>query len=306
MSTQIIQRKPLTASQRSPLLGGIIYDPAAKLEQWLRRGRTERFVVETEVTPDLARLLLERNAENRALSTAAVETYAAAMRRGEWKLNGQNIIIAQTGELNDGQTRLHAVIDADMPVPLGIQFGVSRESRATLDVGRKRTLGDHLTMAGYAQASALAATVRLAWCYDRRAFSFSDSPSVEQTFEYIQRHPNVGDFITHGAKVGATFKTSGSQFAFAAFACSRINRGVAAELLDRIADGLALTTANLPAARVRERLLQHVGGRIPLRRYEAPAIYIKAFNAALGGRRMRALSWAPAGPTAEAFPVAGG
>lgn len=278
---------------------------ADRLDLWLRRGEVERFVIETEVTPELARLLLQRNAENRLLNVPTVENYAAAMRRGEWKLNGQNIIISSTGELNDGQTRLHAVIDADMPIPLGLQFGVSRESRATLDTGRKRTLSDHFSMGGLHNTNLLAAAVRLAWNYDLGAYSFSYSPSVDQAFDYVRRNPAINDYLNLSSKIASAFKASGAQLAFATFVCARINQPVSRELLNRIGDGLGLNSAGLPAARVRERLLQHVSGRTPLRRNELPAVFIKAFNASLGARRMRAVSWAPTGPTGEAFPIAG-
>lgn len=276
-----------------------------RLDAWISRASRERFLVETPVTPELAARLLERNQENRTTSPLAVQQFAAAMLRGEWALNGQNIIVSDTGELNDGQHRLQAVVAAGIPVELGIQFGVSRESRATLDTGRKRTLGDHLAMAGYQNTMALAATVRLAWCYDAELWSLSDSPSVEQTFRYIETYPEVGAFISRGSGIGAEFKTSGSQFAFAAFVCARVNRPVASELLDRVHDGLGLTAANLPTARVRERLMMHLTGRRKFCRNEPSAVFIKAFNAALNGRRMRAVAWSNFGPAAEAFPVAG-
>lgn len=276
-----------------------------RLAQWVAQGRHERFLVETAVTPEMAKWLLARNADNRVASTPTVENYAAAMRRGEWHLNGQNVIIAATGELNDGQHRLLAVIDADQPISMGLQFGVSRESRATLDQGRKRTLGDHLAMAGHLNANSLAATVRLAWHYDCKIWSFGSSPTVEQAMDYIAANPNVGDYLNQGKKIGSEFNVSGSQFSFAAYVCGRVSPSVAGELMNRVHDGLGLINANVPAARVRERLLQHVTGKTPLRRYEPSAIFIKAFNASLAGRRMRSLSWAPTGPHAEAYPIAG-
>lgn len=276
-----------------------------RLGQWLERGRRERFLIEAGVTPEMAEYLLARNAHNRPAHQPTVQTYAAAMRRGEWHLNGQNIIIADTGELNDGQHRLLAVIDADMPIALGLQFGVTRQSRATLDQGRKRTLGDHFAMAGHLNANALAATVRLAWGYDNKILSFGQSPSVEQAMDYAAANPAVADYIGIGRRIGGEFNASPAQFSFATFVCARISAPVAEELAARIHDGIGLHAVNMPAARVRERMLQHATGRASLRRYEPAAIFIKAFNASLTGRRMRSVSWSPIGPSAEAFPIAG-
>jgi len=280
-------------------------DDMERLAVWLEAGRRERFTVEASVTPEMAEYLLARNTSNRVAHQPTVENYAACMWRGEWRLNGQNIIIADTGELNDGQHRLLAVIEADMPVMMSLQFGVSRESRGTLDQGRKRTLGDHLAMAGHPNHNHLAALVRLAWCYDNRQYSMSVAPSVEQATDYIARHPSVVDYIRPGVKIGTEFSTSGAQFAFAGFVCSRVSKPQADELLARVADGLGLVSANVPAARVRERLLQHVSGKTPLRRNEPSAIFIKAFNHQCAGKRMRSLTWTPVGPQAESFPIAG-
>lgn len=276
-----------------------------RLTEWLQRGRSERFVVETQVTPKMAQLLLDRNIENRPLNLPAVEAYAAAMRRGEWLLNGQNIIVADTGEVNDGQHRLSAILSADMPVQMGLHFGVSRESRTTLDVGRKRTLADHFSMAGQTNAILLAAAVRLAWQYDNGIYSLASTPTVEQAFTYLRKNPQIGEYLHIGSRIGTAFSTSGAQFAFAGYVCGRVNAAVSRELLERTLDGLGLTSAGVPAARLRERLLQHVVGKPPLGRYEPAAVLIKAFNAARAGRRLRSLSWAPTGPKGEAFPIAG-
>ena len=275
------------------------------LDKWITRGTKERFVVETVVTPEMAQMLLDRNWENRLIRKSAVNSYAQAMLRGEWSLNGEYIIISSNGVLNDGQHRLLAVIENGLPVVMGLQFGVERNSRTTLNTGFKRTLADHLTMQGQGNAHLLSATVRLAWNYDSGIYSLSQAPSVDQAFNYIEENPGVKEFLSIGASVGTQFSTSGSQFSFAAFVCARENHNTSRELIDRVKDGLGLESANLPAARVRERLMQHLTNKMPLRRNEPSAIYIKAFNAAKDGRRLRHLSWSASGPTAEPYPIAG-
>ena len=275
------------------------------LDKWITRGTKERFVVETVVTPEMAQMLLDRNWENRLIRKSVVNSYAQAMLRGEWSLNGEYIIISSNGVLNDGQHRLLAVIENGLPVVMGLQFGVERNSRTTLNTGFKRTLADHLTMRGQGNAHLLSATIRLAWNYDSGIYSLSQAPSVDQAFNYIEENPGVKEFLSIGASFGTQFSTSGSQFAFAAFVCARENHGTSRELIDRVKDGLGLESANLPAARVRERLMQNLTNKLPLRRNEPSAIYIKAFNAAKDGRRLRHLSWSANGPTAEPYPIAG-
>lgn len=277
----------------------------SQVQDWLARGRREIFWVQAFVTPDIAAELLGNNPNNRAMKNPVVEKYAGAMQRGEWHLNGQDVIVALSGELNDGQKRLQAIINTGCTVELGLKFGVARETRSTLDVGQKRSLGDHFTMKEYANANVLAATVRLAWCYDNGIYSLSQAPSVSQALDYVKANPGIHEFLRVGARIGSDFGTSGAQFGFAAYVCARINHRIADCLIHRVQDGLGLNEKNLPGWRVRERLQQHSIGKPILRRNEPSAIFIKAFNAALVGRRLRSLSWTHTGSAAEPFPIAG-
>ena len=83
-----------------------------QLDLWFGQAKTDVFSVTTLVTPKMAEALLSRNGGNRPViwtgPVRSVSAYAAAMSRGEWVLNGEPIIISSTGELNDGQHRLHA------------------------------------------------------------------------------------------------------------------------------------------------------------------------------------------------------
>jgi len=279
--------------------------PPEQLEAWIIRGRDERFLVETLVTPEMAKFLLDKNPGNRAVNTKTVKTYAEAMLRGEWHLNGQSIIVSDTGELNDGQHRLMAVILASRPILMSLYFGPRRQSKATLDVGRKRTLGDHFAMAKLTHTNTLAATVRLAWCYDNNYMWLSNSPSVEQAFNYLDQNPGIHKYVSISHTLAKSFKGPTSEFAFAAYVCSRINEAVTDDLLQKVRTGVGIEAVNSAAARTRERLILHATGRTPFMRDEAAATFIKAFNAEIDGRRMRPISWARKGPRAEAFPVAG-
>ena len=73
---------------------------AQQLDEWLKRGKSEVFTVATMVSPDMARLLLSHNDANRNLNwtgaTRSVAAYASAMKRGEWVLNGEPLIISRS------------------------------------------------------------------------------------------------------------------------------------------------------------------------------------------------------------------
>jgi hypothetical protein len=100
------------------------------------------------ITPDVALAWLDLNRLNRNINRHHVMSLAAAMTRGEWHLNGQSISFDSTGTLQDGQHRLLAVVKSGQTVPMLVVRNVDPSARSTVDVGRKRTVADELTMQG--------------------------------------------------------------------------------------------------------------------------------------------------------------
>src|SRR5437588_12211091 len=72
------------------------------------------------ITPAKAGEMLDANTTNRPLSKAVVRSFAEAMRRGEWVVTHQGIAFDTAGVLVDGQHRLAAIIEADLPVDLTV------------------------------------------------------------------------------------------------------------------------------------------------------------------------------------------
>src|SRR5690606_35673856 len=127
--------------------------PEKRAADWLlahvaKAGNKPTAVVDT-LTPALARVLPDRIADTRPPNDGLVDDYARDMSSGKWHMNGEPIIIAQNGMMNDGQHRCHGVIETDIAVPMVFVFGVERESRATVDQGRMRTVSDYLAMNGH-------------------------------------------------------------------------------------------------------------------------------------------------------------
>ena len=109
------------------------------------------------IGPDEAKEILSRNTENnRNLSINSVQTLARAMSNGEWKLNGETIIIDSDGKLINGQHRMSAVIESGQTVPFLICYGVDPSSFTSIDCGRTRTAGDIFSSAGISNANAAA------------------------------------------------------------------------------------------------------------------------------------------------------
>jgi hypothetical protein len=99
------------------------------------------------IGPALALEWLQRNVEhNRPLRKTVVEGYAEQMKRGEWQLTHQGPAFDINGALIDGQHRLHAVVQANVIVPMMVTMDAPVVSFRVLDCGIKRTVADRLNI----------------------------------------------------------------------------------------------------------------------------------------------------------------
>lgn len=116
-----------------------------------------------DMTPEWASELLKGNTRNRSLSRAKVKTFVKQIKQGKWRKTGQGISVAHNGRLLDGQTRLHAVAQSGMTVPMVVAWNCDEDSFAVFDTGRARSATDVLKIAGCEQhQSIISAGLRLA------------------------------------------------------------------------------------------------------------------------------------------------
>ena len=96
------------------------------------------------VTPSMAETWLEKNNNNRKLSSSVIKNYAEKMKKGHWNLTHQSIAFDKDGNLVDGQHRLSAVIISGIPVVMTVAFYPSKLDpfSIALDDGKKRNFSD--------------------------------------------------------------------------------------------------------------------------------------------------------------------
>ena len=176
------------------------------------------FAVMIEITPDLAKLLLERNPDNRTPKAGQIETIARDIREGRWEANGETIVVSREGDLNDGQHRLAGCIVADMPIVTLLAYGMERETRQTIDSNQiTRTPGDFLTMAGIEDGNNIAAIAAYLWQIERygeipkHCTHSSRRPTKQQLQDYVARkHVSLAlaAKVTSSAKAGRLYSKS--------------------------------------------------------------------------------------------------
>lgn len=286
----------------------VVVTDAQQLNAWLERGKAEVFTATTMLTPELARLLLAANEDNRNVQltsrgTRSVEAYADMMRRGEWLLNGSTLVVASNGQLNDGQHRCLACIDAGVAVPVQIAFGVERETRSTLDQGRARTPGDVLKILdpSLTDVNILATYLNFRYCL-LGGRNPSERTTPDELRDALGVFPNGREHIASIAVYARRMKLSVGFMAGAHGMCFDANPRAAEAFCSAVSTGLGIETLKSPVARLRDAYDKAKGKNgSALHRDTQAALYVKGFNNFVRGR-LGALSFRPGGAP-EVFPA---
>lgn len=101
------------------------------------------------LTPEMATRYLEYNTLNRPLNELHVKRIAHQIISGKWRFNGDTIKFSTKKDVLDGQHRLWAVVEANIPVETLIVEGIEADAFATIDTLRKpRSGSDILALKG--------------------------------------------------------------------------------------------------------------------------------------------------------------
>jgi hypothetical protein len=261
----------------------ILPDPDAAAAVWLAGQIGDAAIavrtVTGKLTPSLARLLLARNPDNRRLSADAVEKYARDIANGNWRFNGEPIVIAKDGLLNDGQHRCEAVVMAGEAISVVFVFGVDRESRFTLDQGKMRQAGDYLGMHGHSDPVALAAAAAMLWqfrSHGRLSTASVMRPTKGEVLAIVGQTPTLAAGLDVADRKGCNLVGGRAMLAFChCIFAERAGTPAATAFIDSLLTGAALPSRD-PILYARNRL-SDMRGR--LRPNEKAELIIRAWNA---------------------------
>lgn len=258
-------------------------------ETMLRRARTDGvFMVEENLTDPIARLLLENNDANRRGSAATIKEMAKAMKDGAFDgLNGETIKVSICGQLNDGQHRCHARLEAGVDIKTRFMFGLPRESRLTIDQGKLRAASDYLTMSGKEGGLTATSAASMLWLWKvRKSLKKTSGNAVDRLgksalSEYATKHhERIMASIDALPRRGAGTVGGFSLMVFAHMVLSEIDRAAATDFIIRTITGEGLLDGN-PILVLRERLMS----KQRLNHNERFELIIRAWNAHRAGER---------------------
>lgn len=182
----------------------------------VKRSKINKFGSVEVITPAKAKILLSKNIKNRRLNTAMLGKIAEDITSNRYTENGESIIISKTGKLEDGQTRLHAVIKANKPISTFISWGVEEGAGKTTDKGKQKTVSNSLEMSSdpifekvknhkcLSTVATLDLANRVYGRYHIQGNKYSHSEIIEHAKKIVSEYNEAHD-LCHGATSLVTY-----------------------------------------------------------------------------------------------------
>lgn len=145
-----------------------------------------------EITPMEAEALVAKVKHPSAPNRKQVSAYAEDMAKSRWKLNGEPIVISDSGLVLSGRLRLLACIKAQRAFPAVIVSGISEHEFETIDSLRKRTVSDILGIRNEPHGRALAAALALLWRFSQNdQYKASLKVPTQAILAILEQHPDL-------------------------------------------------------------------------------------------------------------------
>lgn len=239
------------------------------------------YVNVVSITPEHAEDLLKGNTRNRKLNQALVDDYSRDMAAGRWQLNGEAIKLSDSGTLLDGQHRLAGIVKSGATVPMLVITGLPEDAQTTMDTGRKRSMGDMLTLEGELYARNLAAVARRAcqWDQGNHRFASHPNPTPAEIRATLEKYPTLRRSAEMGQRIANGFRPAKAAVSGTAHHLFlRIDPDLTAEFFAQLETGADLGQGH-PVLVLRNRLTQDRITQRVIQFHQGIAAFIRVWNA---------------------------
>lgn len=240
------------------------------------------------IGPERAAYILEHNNHNRPIVRTNLARICRDLNNGEWKLNGETIVLASDGELMTGQHRLKAVVLTGIPIKTFVVYGIDRSAFPTMDQGTSKSVSAILSIGGEKNSTMTASVAR------HYPAVYAGPPVLYQSFtpldamQILKAHPTIIEWVTtcSSQKGARKIFTSPALAAIVAAAEKYGNEPVMAFFRKAgIGENLSI---HEPAYLFRERMLSR-SKATQFRPAHTLALTIKALRAHCTGKRLGVL-----------------
>lgn len=251
------------------------------------------------ITPEMALELLTSNIQNRSVNQRRVDALAALIRDGKWIIDGNPIRIARSGRLLDGQHRLYAIIEAEVPVDSYLVTDLDEEAEFIIDTGKPRMFAEHLRRKGISSVSMVSAVTRLLMLYRQKYMEtgrfWEFMPSLGALWEfYTENQEAITEGIRLARDVGRFVRLSPSVLNLGAIILAEVD----ADDCDYFYQQLSKRMPSSVPVQVLDRWasLRAVRSHSPSEQRMQLAVVIKAWNKYRDHDEPRQLAWRPGEP----------
>jgi hypothetical protein len=276
----------------------------ANLDSLLRA--TTPIHIRLAVTPAIAKYWLETaNQKNRKPIDGHWLEIGIDMEQGRWKYNGATIKFGSDGVLLDGQHRLLACVEANVPFETDVVFGLDPSVLDTIDTDiLPRTAAHVAQMEGIENATGSSAIAYLLLVHEshgiQRVQNAECKPTKTEVIARVKADSRIAGIA--GRSTGwARRLVQPRVVGFCYYLFSRQNLELSEQFFRELAAGENLSKRS-PVYHLRERLLQNriTKAKLPLK--EIMALFFKAWIAYRDIRPLRQLAWRSGGDHPEPFP----
>lgn len=253
-------------------------------------------IEQVKMQPEQARALLlaTEGHEQRPISPALVDRLTAAIEQGRWQMTHQAIAISKHGVIIDGRHRLSAIARANAAVEVMVAYDADPATFRSIDVGRSRTPGDLLHIAGHQNTNQLAAVCRFLMAYEQVAgttlpwSSAVNHVRADQIIAFADAHRSeLHNSMATGGRIARSFGRYGTRtwVSTAVFIIRRSDTSpeIQNEYLERLSDGTNLGPGS-PILALRRYITQSfITNATAIKAPVGIAVTIKAYNAWLAG-----------------------
>lgn len=225
------------------------------LDDQIARSQKGFFIEIVDITPDLAEEMLARNIRrNRQIRAKVVEQYAQAMTEGRWVTTAQGISFDKTGNLDNGQHRLSAIIKSGVTVRMAVAFGHEADTYTILDAGARRGPADALRASGLTNENIAAAVIVRVAMISEGIYNRNVPYGHDEIVEWALTDPYLSEAAGMGDQLGKALKATGSGFGLGAYyiIASKHHGPASRAFFEKLKTGVGITGPRDPARFVRE------------------------------------------------------
>lgn len=226
---------------------------------------------------------------NRPFSTGHLGDLVGRQMRGEWVTNGDTIRFDANGQVRDGQHRLRMVKQTGIPIEVVVVHNIDPAAFSTMDVGKKRSLGDVLYIEKEKNSTQLAGTLAWIWRYLSRRMRGMNAGSHEEVRKVLTQHPEIRDAIVFYLSLDRPLSTPSWKVVTMSthYLFSRVDATAANDFISKYVTGLGLVDSTDPIKVLRDQVIKYASDPRKPAGSQVFALLCRAWNAHQAGQPIK-------------------